>query len=275
MNNERLMAYGFDALSYYFIPRWTTNYVARKLAESNLNKAIQDKCGAAGASNEADLKKQLAPSYYQDFFWTPRLKTTFPQVLPLIGGSRIPYFVPLLADPVLLWQLPGMTDNWWYKSGLIAFAGLGTLTSRGGLLLSNSPLRGLDPIQNGKYATALKDVTAKIECNAGPGGGNPEPVTDDSTQIVPAAADESTPVNQMVSSAKLSGIPVTDLNAQLAQAYGFGGASSSVKASLSQGSSVPGAKPVLPVVPLVTPAPLVVPQVRPIPVVRPMPILAR
>lgn len=274
-NPERLTAFGLDALAYYFIPRWATDYAARKVITSNLNKAIEAKCGSAGASNYGDLDKQLQQSIHHPYFVSP----TWPSKMPLVGGWRVLPFKWWPGDPVSLWFLGSMSDNWWYKAPLYAGAAAAISMSRGGIFLSNlRGVKGLDPVQNGKYSTAFKEVTNNIQCNGTepPSGGTPEPVTDPNEatdpQVTPADA-EATPVSNMIGGAQLSGIPLNDLNGQLAKYYGSSSASSP---SVSKINPVSGAKPTITIVPLVTPVPLTLPQVKPVPViVRPMPILAR
>src|SRR4030095_13555475 len=206
MNTERLIAYGLDALSYYFIPHWAIEYAARRVAASNLEKAIENKCGGAGASNQADLQKELSDTVKTKLFYMPK----FPGKIPLLGGKPIP--IPWPGDPVLLMSLGGMTDNLLYKGLLYLGAFAAISMSRGGLFLSNAPwVSGLDPIKNGKYSTALKNVNEKIVCNGKPPeGGSPVVDPEGATEIAPATDDP--PASAMVSSALMAGIPVTDLS---------------------------------------------------------------
>src|SRR5262245_34311620 len=189
-NTERFIAYDLDALSYYFIPHWLLNYGARKLAEATLKSAITEKCGADGATNEADLQKQLADATN--------------------GGMFSTYYVPKVKIPFLGWRIP-------------FFAVPNYVTNYSGAFMANIPgLRNLSPVRNGTYAKALNDVKGNIQCK---GGGNPpsggEPVTDPSDVTASSPASDPTPAalpaTNMVNSASMAGIPVTDLSSQLSK----------------------------------------------------------
>jgi hypothetical protein len=240
-NIERLIAYGLDALSYYFIPHWSLNYGARKLAAANLKSAIADKCGADGATNEADLQKQLADATK--------------------GGAIDVFRFP--AIPKLGWRIPFLAvPNY--------------VTNYSGVFLANMPgLKNLSPIKNGTYAKALSDVSGNIQCKNGgpPSGGNPVQDPSEVSQTLPAPNSETgtLPAANMVSSATMAGIPVTDLSSQLSQVYGTGSPS---KTTISNpgAAKVNGHVVTIPVLPIIPQAPVTLPAVKPVPVLRPIPV---
>jgi hypothetical protein len=189
----------------------------------------------------------------------------------LLGGKTLPL---LITDPVLLFYLGQASDDTLYKSLLFTGAGSVAAMGRGGLFLSNTPwIQTLSPVQGGKYVTGLNDVTKNIQCKNGnqpPKGGNP--LEDSSvTQMSPASDPADSTADNMMSSASMAGIPITDLSSQLSQVYGSSSLPVKPSAVFRPGAAgLPGAKPMLPVVPLVTPAPLTLPVIRPVPIARPV-----
>jgi len=249
-NTERGIALGTDLFGFYFLPKFIGNMVAKTVATSRLDKAIADKCGAAGASNRDDLVKQLGTELSQkrwDVYRFPAL----PSKIPFLGGWRMPFWASLnigtkwgagwaLGGDTALLLGYGLPENkhWSYLNYGFAL---------GLPLLTQIPfIWDLKYFQDkGALPNALKVTSENIQCkNDGPSNGSK--VGDEATAT--AADGVSDPsVSMMVSAAEAGGIPVNmdDLTDQVVKVYGSSTKGSQVPSVVSlKSGSVAAPKPI-------------------------------
>lgn len=298
-NLEGYIGIGGDIFLGYYLPKLGINYLSKIVAERDLQKAIKEQCGDAGAANEAQLKADLKTALRQprwDVYAFPR----FP-FWSLEGGAWRTSLAFLRGRPMLP-VFPFM----------FPLLNIGVNYAAAWSFWTHIPgLRGLSPIANGAYSRALNGVLGtsqdiatrktfynNIQCKGddqGFRGTAEEPKASTATDAAAdaAAADATvsamsfldemiwgpfvtpaeTPADAMGAGATMAGIPVSsgNLASQLQQMYGTGNG----KVVMSGGDLKAGATPLpgqvsLPVMPLVTTAPLTLPAVRPIPIAIPI-----
>ena len=219
-NTERAIALGGDLFGFYFLPKMLGNYISKRAAISQLDKAITQKCGTDGASNRDDLVTQLGKELTQ-----PRLDIYRFPALPKVGW-KIPFWASLnvgtkwaagwaLGGDTALLLAYGLPENkhWAYLNYGFALA---------------LPLAAQLPFiwnlpyyqDKGILPNALKVTGENIVCkNDGPSDGSKvgDTLTDGVTDGV---VDPS--ASMMVSAAEAGGIPVAsgDLTSQIVKLYG-------------------------------------------------------
>lgn len=238
-----------DGLEYFgtaYLPQLAFQSIENALARGDLQKAIQGKCGAAGASNAADLEKQLLqsnPMSPSRFFRAPTsdmgaIRLPWRQI-PIFWGPRNPFLLTWSAahelgshldekerameiqDPVARQKALDAIGNGklYWTGGLTAGALFLADSNRGFGLLSRMP--GLNRWSalgsNSPYQMLLKDVSGKIQCNGQepPQGGTPDAQADASQLAAdPAAAaapaDGAVDAQDAVTDPNLAPIPAPD-----------------------------------------------------------------
>ncbi|MFO1520394.1 MAG: hypothetical protein U1F57_12160 [bacterium] len=303
---ERLIAYGTDVLGFVVLPNYLTNKAIERAAKTGLKKAIQDKCGDAGAVNEADLQKQMDEALKIPRFQTYRTPGfKFPEALPGLGGKsfpRIPFFTHP-SNPYVLSLLGVYSDHDVAYSvplylGLFAYAD----AQRGSAIMSQLPGFGKIPIiKNGKFQKTINDFDIQCKGPSNPGVDpdevlEAEEVTNPGVQAAPDAnasqmsifnpfetsfdysqmvctADPSA-ASSMESSAQIAGIPGSggSLAAQINSIYGGGTPPSDGTPGAGPGGMSLSATPQIGTIPILSTAPIGLPQIKPItiPVARPV-----
>jgi len=231
-----------DGLEYFgtaYLPQLAFQTLQNRWAREDLNKAIQGKCGAAGASNAAELEKQLLqsnPMSPSRFFRAPTsdmgaIRLPWRQI-PIFWGPRNPFLLTWSAahdlgsyldekerameiqDPVARQKALDAIGNGklYWTGGLTAGALFLADSNRGFGMLSRVP--GLNRWSalgsNSPYQMLLKDVSGKIQCNGQepPQGGLP----DGQSQLAadPAAAPAAVDASDAVTDPALSPVPASD-----------------------------------------------------------------
>lgn len=248
-NLERFIGLATDYVGYAYLPQLIVRVAENALARGDLKKAIDAKCGSAGAANTPALEKELLNT-------DPMHRG--PAGLPVsnMTSVRLPWRVPFTqwrmpifagpANPFLL-TYSGVQaiqhDHERWGGAMIGASFLLADYNRGFELLSRVPflnrssfIGGTGDPKNLRYAEKLSYVTNNIQCNGG--GGNatasePETAGAPAMSVEPSAAVEAVPDSAL--------IPVD--SASLARSslgmYGQGNSAVPVHINpLSQGASV-------------------------------------
>lgn len=188
-NIERAIAFTTDWLAFVTAPQVLTQWAANTLARRDIRNAIENKCGAAGASNQAELEKQLigssTPHAYRTRFFLSRF---FPNWQGVPVFPRNPYVLPFAlglysdSENKAAWTLILYTGALIMSDAYRGFAGLSRVP-----LLQN-----WSRIGSGPYQTALSNTVGNIQCNPSTATAT-APAADPATATAPEGATAAEP----------------------------------------------------------------------------------